>query len=105
MIQTKPLENEISLLLLPIAIHHFSIKECHSLRNKTHLMPLQKDQAIVIVIRILSTSHGERRRCSQCILDERMGRVLMSSFWMTTINFYPDTNWSVMLFIRYIYFL
>ena len=89
MAKTIALVNQISQLLLPIATPHFGIKECFSLK-KHFLMFLQIDWTIVTVIDILSTSHGERNNCSQCITAERMGRITSSSLWMTATSHLSD---------------
>ena len=80
--QAIALVNQISQLLLPTVIPIFDIKLRHPLRRQHLFMLPLIDQTAIIVIEVQSMLHGERRKCSQLMLDGRMGRVLSSSFYV-----------------------
>ena len=105
--QAIALVNQISQLLLSTVIPVFDITLCHPLRTQHLLMLLQINQVAVIVIKILSTLHGERRKCLWLILDGKIGRVLSSSFWMTATSCLPDIEleFIVFFYIWYLYFV
>ena len=104
MTQLMALVIQISQLLLPNATTYFGTKERYTLIEKCLLMFLKIDQAIVTVIGTLSTSHGEKRKSTQCMLDGRMGRNLLLCFWMTVTSYLPDSHMDfICLYLVYIY--